>query len=84
MKLLTMNIRDLRELESSSDEDGDDITIDEIDANTGEVKSQMPEHELEEPEMDEEDEFDDEDDEFDEEPDFDELAAIDAGFEGEE
>ena len=79
------NLRDLRELESSSDEDGDDITINEIDANTGEIKSQMPEHELEEPEMeDEEDEFGDEDDEFDEEPDFDELAAIDAGFEGEE
>ena len=79
------NLRDLRELESSSDEDGDDITINEIDANTGEIKSQMPEHELEEPEMeDEEDEFGDEDDEFDEEPDFDELAVIDAGFEGEE
>ncbi|MCR4581503.1 MAG: DNA-directed RNA polymerase subunit beta [Bacilli bacterium] len=78
------NIRDLRELESSSEEDGDDISIDEIDANTGEIKSQMPEHVLEEPEMDEEDEFEDEDDDFDEEPDFDELAAIDAGFEGEE
>jgi DNA-directed RNA polymerase subunit beta len=78
------NIRDLRELESSSEEDGDDISIDEIDANTGEIKSQMPEHVLEEPEMDEEDEFEDQDDDFDEEPDFDELAAIDAGFEGEE
>ena len=79
------NLRDLRELESSSDEDGDDISIDEIDANTGEIKAKMPEHTLEEPEMeDEEDEFGDEDVDFDDEPDFDELAAIDAGFEGEE
>jgi len=79
------NIRDLRELEASSEEDGDDIAIDEIDANTGEVKPQMPDHEVEEPEIeDEEDEFGDEDEEFDDEPDFDDLAAIDAGFEGEE
>ena len=78
------NIRDLRELESSSDEDGDGISIDEIDAETGEVKNQMPEHELSEPEeTEEEDEFEEEDD-FDDEPDMEELAAIDAGFEGEE
>ena len=77
------NLRDLRELEASSEEEADSLTIDEIDANTGEVKNQMPEHELEEPEEDEEpDEFDDED--SDEEPDMDDLAAIDAGMEGDE
>ncbi len=77
------NYRDLRELEASSEDDADDIEIDEIDANTGEVKQQMPDHELEEPvEDEEEDEFDSEDD-FDE-PDMDDLAAIDAGMEGDE
>ena len=76
-------LKDLRELEASSEVDGDDLSIDEIDANTGEIKNQMPEHELEEPEMEaEEDEFGIE--EEDEEPDMEELAAIDAGFEGEE
>jgi hypothetical protein len=44
----------------------------------------MPDHEVEEPELeDEEDDFDDDFDDEDE-PDFEELAAIDAGFEGEE
>jgi DNA-directed RNA polymerase subunit beta len=76
------NLRDLRELESSSEEENDDLTIDEIDANTGEVKNVMPEHEVEDPAAEEDD------DEFgsdeDEEPDFDDLAAIDAGMEGDE
>jgi DNA-directed RNA polymerase subunit beta len=76
------NLRDLRELESSSEEENDDLTIDEIDANTGEVKNIMPEHEVEDPVAEEDD------DEFgsdeDEEPDFDDLAAIDAGMEGDE
>jgi DNA-directed RNA polymerase subunit beta len=76
------NYRDLRELEASSEDVSDDITIDEIDANTGEIKQSMPEHELEEPEMDEEDdEFGDEEDE---EPDFEDLEDIEAGIEGDE
>ena len=76
------NLRDLRELESSSEEENDDLTIDEIDANTGEVKNVMPEHEVEDPVAEEdEDEFGSDEDE---EPDFDDLAAIDAGMEGDE
>ena len=42
----------------------------------------MPEHELEEPEMEAEEDFGDSDE--DEEPDMDDLADIEAGLEGEE
>ena len=80
-------IHDLRELEVEDDDAGEAITIDEIDANTGEVKKKEPlvpdlEPLPDEP-MDEEDDEDEfaEDDE-DEMPSDDELLAMEQGFEG--
>ena len=80
-------LHDLRELERDDDDDGEAITIDEIDVNTGEVKKKdalgvIPEPEVEE-EVVEEDEF--EEDDFDEEmPSDEELMALENGFEGSE
>ena len=80
---------ELKELEEEEDEAGDAITIDEIDARTGEIKKDMPLSEVEEPSDDEleedNDEFDDEEDFDEEEPDMDELDSIEQGFdEGDE
>ncbi len=80
-------IHDLRELEVEDDDAGEAITIDEIDANTGEVKKKEPlvpdlEPLPDEPmdEEDDEDEFAEEDE--DEMPSDDELLAMEQGFEG--
>ena len=79
-------LHDLRELERDDDDDGEAITIDEIDVNTGEVKKKdslglIPEPEVEE--VVEQNEFDEND--FDEEmPSDEELMALENGFEGSE
>lgn len=82
------NIHDLRELEVEDDDATEAITIDEIDANTGEVKKReplvpdidpIPEEPAEEEADD--DEFAD-DDNFDEMPSDDEIIALEQGFEG--
>ncbi len=82
------NIHDLRELEVEDDDATEAITIDEIDANTGEVKKREPlvpdiDPIPEEPaeEEAEDDEFAD-DDNFDEMPSDDEIIALEQGFEG--
>ncbi len=82
------NIHDLRELEVEDDDATEAITIDEIDANTGEVKKREPlvpdfDPIPEEPAEDEadDDEFAD-DDNFDEMPSDDEIIALEQGFEG--
>ena len=73
-------IHDLRELEAD-DEDGEALTIDEIDINTGEVKNKT--NQAEEPVEEENDEFESEDEEFDEnEPSIDDIMALENGFEG--
>ena len=78
---------ELKELEDEEDAAGEPITIDEIDAKTGEVKiKELPE--IGEPEdvpPYEEEQDDEEEDDFEEEPDIDELESIDMGFdEGDE
>ena len=73
---------ELKELEEEEDESGDAITIDEIDAKTGEVKSHEDLPEPPEPQNSdyvEEDEFGDE--ELEEEPDLDELKDLEESFE---
>ena len=73
---------ELKELEEEEDESGDAITIDEIDAKTGEVKSHEDLTEPPEPQNSdyvEEDEFGD--DELEEEPDLDELKDLEESFE---
>ena len=80
---------ELKELEEEEDEAGDAITIDEIDARTGEVKKDLTLPEVDEPsdEQPEEDndEFDDDEDFDEEEPDMDDLDSIEQGFdEGDE
>ena len=79
-------VHDLREIEADEDGEGEAITIDEIDVNTGEVKRKeplVPEVD-EEPveEIEEEDEF--EDDFDDEMPSDDEIMAMEQGFDGSE
>jgi len=83
---------ELKELEEEEDEAGEAITIDEIDARTGEIKSKeeiIPEilSEPEEPEnLDEYTEDEEDQDDFeDEEPDMEDLNSIEKGFsEGDE
>ncbi len=73
---------ELKELEEEEDESGEAITIDEIDAKTGEVKSHEDLPEPPEPQNSdyvEEDEFGDE--ELEEEPDLDELKDLEESFE---
>ena len=73
---------ELKELEEEEDESGDAITIDEIDAKTGEVKSHEDLPEPPEPQnsdYEDEDEFGDE--ELEEEPDLDELKDLEESFE---
>ena len=73
---------ELKELEEEEDESGDAITIDEIDAKTGEVKSHEDLPEPPEPQSSdyvEEDEFGDE--ELEEEPNLDELKDLEESFE---
>ena len=73
---------ELKELEEEEDESGDAITIDEIDAKTGEVKTHEDLPEPPEPQNSdyaEEDEFGDE--ELEEEPDLDELKDLEESFE---
>ncbi len=73
---------ELKELEEEEDESGDAITIDEIDAKTGEVKSHEDLPEPPEPQnsdYEEEDEFGDE--ELEEEPNLDELKDLEESFE---
>ena len=73
---------ELKELEEEEDESGDAITIDEIDAKTGEVKSHEDLPEPPEPQNSdyvEEDEFGDE--ELEEEPNLDELKDLEESFE---
>mgnify|MGYP001027275051 FL=1 len=72
-------VHDLRELEADED-DGDALTIDEIDINTGEVKGKPSEEET--PVEDEKDEFDNEEEEFENEPSIDDIMALENGFEG--
>jgi DNA-directed RNA polymerase subunit beta len=79
-------VHDLREIEADEDGEGEAITIDEIDVNTGEVKRKeplVPEVD-DEPveEIEEEDEF--EDDFEDEMPSDDEIMAMEQGFDGSE
>ena len=81
-------IHDLRELEADDDDSGDALTIDEIDVNTGQVKSKPTDlPEVEEPSEPEEteDEYEEEFDDLDEEmPSDDEIMAMEQGFEGSE
>ena len=73
---------ELKELEEEEDESGDAITIDEIDAKTGEVKTHEDLPEPPEPQnsdYEEDDEFGDE--ELEEEPDLDELKDLEESFE---
>ena len=73
---------ELKELEEEEDESGEAITIDEIDAKTGEVKTHedLPEPlEPQNSDYEEEDEFGDE--ELEEEPDLDELKDLEESFE---
>jgi DNA-directed RNA polymerase subunit beta len=83
-------IHDLKELEDTDDEtDFNNVEVNEIDANTGEVipkESIVPDIEPPRDEDIEEDEDDFEDDEDfdDEEPDMDDLEEIENGFEGDE
>ena len=73
---------ELKELEEEEDESGEAITIDEIDAKTGEVKTHEDLPEPPEPQNSdyaEEDEFGDE--ELEEEPDLDELKDLEESFE---
>ncbi len=83
-------IHDLKELEDTDDEtDFNNVEVNEIDANTGEVipkESIVPDIEPPRNEDIEEDEDDFEDDEDydDEEPDMDDLEEIENGFEGDE
>ena len=72
-------VHDLRELEADED-DGDALTIDEIDINTGEVKGKPSEEET--PVEEEKDEFDNEEEEFENEPSIDDIMALENGFEG--
>ena len=72
-------VHDLRELEADED-DGDALTIDEIDINTGEVKGKPIEEET--PVEEEKDEFDNEEEEFEDEPSIDDIMALENGFEG--
>ena len=72
-------VHDLRELEADED-DGDALTIDEIDINTGEVKGKPVEEET--PVEEEKDEFDNEEEEFEDEPSIDDIMALENGFEG--
>ena len=72
-------VHDLRELEADED-DGDALTIDEIDINTGEVKGKPAVEET--PVEEETDEFDSEDEEFEDEPSIDDIMALENGFEG--
>ena len=81
-------VHDLREIEADEDGEGEALTIDEIDVNTGEVKRKEPlVPEVSEPveediEEEEEDEFEDD---FDEEmPSDDEIMAMEQGFDGSE
>ena len=79
-------IHDLRELEADEDGEGEALTIDEIDVNTGEVKRKEPlipdvEAPVEE-EIEEEEDFDD--DFEDEMPSDDEIMAMEQGFDGSE
>ena len=78
-------VHDLKELEAEDDDAGDTITVDEINAETGEVKpkeSLIPD--LEEVETPVEEEVEDEfaDDFEDEMPSDDEIMAMENGFEG--
>ena len=77
-------IYELKELEAEEDDSNDAITIDEIDAKTGNIKREMPE--VEEPiEEISEDEYDEYTAEDENEPDFDDLEEIENGFdEGDE
>ena len=79
-------VHDLREIEADEDGEGEAITIDEIDVNTGEVKRKEPlvSEVDDEPveEIEEEDEF--EDDFDDEMPSDDEIMAMEQGFDGSE
>ena len=72
-----------RELEEEEDESGEAITIDEIDAKTGEVKSREDLPEPPEPQNSDYDEEADEfgDEELEEEPDLDELKDLEESFE---
>ena len=72
-------VHDLRELEADED-DGDALTIDEIDINTGDVKGKPSEEET--PVEEEKDEFDNEEEEFENEPSIDDIMALENGFEG--
>ena len=78
-------VHELKELEEEEDESGEAITIDEIDAKTGEIKSREDLPEPPEPQdSDYEEEEDDEfgDDDFDEEePDLEELKDLEESFE---
>ena len=75
-------IHDLRELEAD-DEDGEALTIDEIDVNTGEAKVKVEEPVVEESteEVEEDEDFDDVEDEM---PSDEDLMALENGFEGSE
>ena len=74
---------ELKELEEEEDESGEAITIDEIDAKTGEVKSREDLPEPPEPQNSDYDEEADEfgDEELEEEPDLDELKDLEESFE---
>ena len=80
-------VHDLREIEADEDGEGEALTIDEIDVNTGEVKRKEPlVPEVSEPvEEDIEEEEDEFEDDFDEEmPSDDEIMAMEQGFDGSE
>jgi DNA-directed RNA polymerase subunit beta len=83
-------IHDLKELEDSDEEtDFNNVEVNEIDANTGEViprESLVPDIEppTDEDIEDEDDDFEDDEDFEDEEPDMEDLEDIENGFEGDE
>ncbi len=81
-------IHDLRELEMDDDTDGEALTIDEIDVNTGEVKKKEPlVPDIDEPEDPEDSSYEEEEEDYDEDdeeesPSDEEIMAIENGFEG--